>query len=129
MIKELANIPTIYWLILIMSTLIHLLMKIQLDARENKIAAKAMFTGSTLLTIIISILCSITCLVIGYSGYEQWLIKHPDSDNPFLAGLVVALIGYSSSSFFLNLMKLTEDKVFSMLGFNKKDNENDTPTT
>ena len=112
MFATFTNIPVNLWIIMILSQFIHILMKVELDAKTNKEAWREYLTSpSKYISVILSLLQSITLLIIGYYGYEKYEVKHPELDMSFYLVVGAALVGFSSSSLWSNVMALAS-KVF-----------------
>jgi len=112
MLSTFTNIPVNLWIIMILSQFIHILMKVELDAKTNKEAWREYLTSpSKYISVILSLLQSVTLLIIGYYGYEKYEVKHPELDMSFYLVVGAALVGFSSSSLWSNVMALAS-KVF-----------------
>lgn len=113
-----TDIPALFWVIMLLSHFIHILMKVEQDAQANKIAIKAWFTSpAKWLSMSLALMQSVTLLVIGYNGYLTYAAKHPDMDMTWYLYIGASLVGFSSSSLWENVMSIAGK------AFNKKADE------
>lgn len=104
--------PLIYWIILILSHVIHIWFKVleetKADEENFRTWRKNPFNIGG---IAISFLCSITMLLIGWQSFNVAIVKFPTLNLDIWVGVAVAFVGFGGSSLFLTLMRRFKDKV------------------
>jgi hypothetical protein len=110
-LENILGVPLNYWVIMLISHAVHVYMKVEMDVKTNKIAAKEYYKDGWKLTgVLIGLTQSIVLLIAGHDAYQIYLIKQEESPS-FYISFVVAFIGYGGSSLWNNIMNIIKTKI------------------
>jgi sRNA-binding regulator protein Hfq len=113
--ETLLNTPINYWVIMVVSHMIHIYLKIESDTLTNKESLQTYWLDKFKLGgLVISFMQSVVLLMASYDAYAKYL-ENTDSENAMYYSFAVAFIGYSGSSLWNNIMEIVKSKINASL--------------